>query len=318
MNTKQSTKLLRTIGFYNVENLFDIYDDKHIHDEYFTKKSPIKWTKQRYNTKLRKIGHVISTVGEKETQNHPAIFGLAEVENAKVIKDLIASEHLKDCNYNYVHFNSKDERGIDVALVYDASVFKVAHSEIVSYHFENNGNTDYTRDILLVSGLLDGLELHCIVNHWSSRREGVKETNHKRAKAAQKVNNLIKTIRAKSPNAKIIVMGDFNDNPGNDSLQSLVNESQLHNVTAPLRSYSRGTVFHKRQWYLFDQILLSTNFFEEKDNSLQFNSANIYDPDFLKILKGRQKGSPYRTYKGRQYQGGYSDHFPVYVILEVE
>lgn len=318
METKKSHKTLRTIGFYNVENLFDIRNDKATNDDYFTKKSPIKWTKQRYNSKLKKIGHVISAVGKEETHNTPAIFGLAEVENTKVIEDLIASEHLKDYTYKYIHFNSKDERGIDVALVYDTSVFKVAHSEIVSYHFDDNGNTDYTRDILLVSGLLDGLELHCIVNHWSSRREGVKESNHKRVKAAQKVNDLIKSIRTKSPNAKIVVMGDFNDNPGNDSVQNLVNESQLHNVTAALRSYSRGTVFHKRQWYLFDQILLSTNFFEEKDNSLQFNTANIYDPDFLKTFKGRQKGSPFRTYKGRQYQGGYSDHFPVYVVLEVE
>ena len=308
---------LQTVAFYNLENLFDIVKDKHTHDYDFLPTSVKKWTKKRYQNKLRKLGFVISNIGKKETGKHPAILGVAEVENAKVIKDLIASKHLEHCNYDYVHYDSLDERGIDVALLYDKTAFEVITSETFTITLtDDDGSPDYTRDILLVSGLLDGENVHVIVNHWSSRREGAKESEHKRITSSNKVSEIVTTLRLENSDAKIIVIGDFNDDPHSNSIKRLVNNDGLFNPMETIRSYNRGTTYHKRQWNLFDQILMSTNFFKTSDSLFEFSSANIFDEDFLKTFNGKFKGSPYRTYAGKRYKGGYSDHFPVYAIFK--
>lgn len=308
---------MQTIAFYNCENLFDVYDDKRINDDDFLPKSVKKWTLPRYENKLRKLSFAISNIGREETGKHPALVGLAEVENAKVIKDLIKRSHLKDCHYNYVHYNSLDERGIDVALIYDKTVFDVTHSETFSVDLtDDDGGLDFTRDILLVSGLLDGETIHIIINHWSSRREGEKESEPKRMSASNKVNEIIQLLKANETDPKIIVMGDFNDEPFNKSIRSIVDNNNLYNPMATLRSFSRGSVYHDRKWNLFDQIILTTNFFKSSKNQFEFFKANIFDVDFLKLFRGKYKGSPFRTYVGKKYAGGYSDHFPVYAILK--
>ncbi|MFD1616141.1 endonuclease/exonuclease/phosphatase family protein [Gelatiniphilus marinus] len=308
---------MQTVAFYNLENLFDLNNDKHNNDNDFLPTSVKKWTPKRYKNKLRKLGFAISNIGRKETGKHPAIVGLCEVENAKVIEDLLASKHLENCNYNYVHYNSLDERGIDVALLYDVNAFEVSSSEIFTIKLtDEDGSPDYTRDVLLVSGLLDGEQVHIIVNHWSSRREGEKETEFKRMASSHKVGEIITALSLENDDAKIIVIGDFNDNPNNASVKQLVNGFKLFNTTETLRSYSRGTTYHKRQWNLFDQVLISTNFFKTSDNLYEYYTANIFDEDFLKLVNGKFKGSPFRTYVGKRYQGGYSDHFPVYAIFK--
>ena len=308
---------LYTIAFYNTENLFDIYDHKKVHDNDYLPKADKRWTRKRYDNKLRKLGYAISNIGREETGGHPALVGLAEVENANVLQDLISSKHLADCNYKFVHFESKDERGIDVALLYDESVFKVDTSEKFSLELYNNaGLPDYTRDVLLVSGLLDGFKVHVIVNHWSSRREGEKETEHKRLAASDKVGEIISSLRLHDDDAKIIIIGDFNDEPSSYSIKRLTESFNLFNPMKKLRSYSRGTSKHNRQWYLFDQIFMTKKFLEYTPNSLTYNSANIFDADFLKLHNGKYKGGPFRTYIGKRYQGGYSDHFPVYAIMK--
>lgn len=308
---------LFTIAFYNTENLFDIYDDENVNDNDLLPTSDKRWTKKRYNNKLRKLGYTISNIGRQETGKHPALIGLAEVENDSVLQDLIASKHLQEFQYGFVHYDSKDERGIDVGLLYDKTLFNVESSEKFSLELYNNaGLADYTRDILLVSGLLDGFKLHVIVNHWSSRREGIRETEHKRLAASDKVGEIISSLRLHDEHAKIIVMGDFNDDPSSNTIKRLVDGFNLFNTMEGLRSFNRGTSKHNRKWDLFDQILVTTNFFEKTPNTLRFRTANIFDADFLKLSNGKFKGSPYRTYIGKRYQGGYSDHFPVYVTLK--
>ena len=308
---------LQTIAFYNLENLFDLEDDPNTHDNDFLPRSEKKWTPKRYKNKLRKLGFAISNIGKQETGKHPAIVGLAEVENAKAIADLIASKHLEDINYGYVHYDSLDERGIDVALLYDTDAFEVTHSESFIVHLtKDDGATDYTRDILLVSGLLDGEEIHVLANHWSSRREGAEETEHKRFAAADKVIEIITNLNIKYSNPKIVVIGDFNDDPTSNSIKRLVNSQSLFNPMEVLHTYSRGTTSYNFQWNLFDQILFSTNFFEATPDTLSFDKANIFDDDFLKLFKGKYKGKPFRTYVGPKYKGGYSDHFPVYAIFK--
>jgi predicted extracellular nuclease len=308
---------LQTVAFYNIENLFDIYDDSVTNDNDFTPINIKKWTPKRYENKLQKLGFAISNIGKKETGKHPALVGLAEVENAKVIKDLITSKHLENCNYNFVHYESLDERGIDVALLYDSTVFKVLHSEIFKIELTNEGGeTDYTRDILLVTGLLDGEQIHVLVNHWSSRREGEKESEPKRIISSNKVTEIITSLRVEYTDAKIVVIGDFNDDPSNSSIKNMVENSNLYNPMETLRSFSRGSTYHNRQWNLFDQIIISTNFFKNSTTQFEYETANIFDEDFLKLLSGKFKGTPFRTYAGTKYNGGYSDHFPVYAIFK--
>ena len=308
---------LQTIAFYNIENLFDIFDDSRTYDNDFTPINVNKWTPKRYGNKLHKLGFAISNIGKKETGKHPALIGLAEVENAKVIEDLTTTNHLKDCNYRYIHYDSLDERGIDVALLYDSTAFKVLNSEIYKIDLtKEDGEPDYTRDILLVTGLLDGEQIHVLVNHWSSRREGEKESEPKRMISSYKITEIITNLRLENTDAKIVVLGDFNDNPSNNSIKSMIETSNLYNPMETLRSFSRGSTYHNRQWNLFDQIIISTNFFINSTTQFEYETANIFDEDFLKIFKGKFKGAPFRTYAGKNYNGGYSDHFPVYAIFK--
>ena len=308
---------MQTIAFYNLENLFDLVDNKHTNDNDFLRTSVKKWTPKRYENKLRKLGYAISNIGKEETGKHPTLVGLAEVENAKVIKDLISSKHLTEYSYGYVHYESPDERGIDVALLYDTTIFEVTHTETFTIHLTDKDNLpDYTRDILLTTGLLDGEQIHVIVNHWSSRREGEKETEFKRLASSNKVNEIIKALQLQFKNPKIIIMGDFNDEPYNTSIKQLVEKFSLFNPMETLRSYSRGSVFLNGKWSLFDQIFFTINFFKSSNETYEFFKADIFDQDFLKLFNGPYKGSPFRTYVGKKYKGGYSDHFPVYAIFK--
>lgn len=306
-----------TIAFYNLENLFDTKDNPKSHDNDFLPKSPKRWTPKRYQNKLLKLGTAISKIGEDDTETAPVLVGLAEVENKKVLSDLVKSKNLIEENYSFIHYDSKDERGIDVALLYKDEVFTVEHSENFSVYLENEfGKQDYTRDILLVKGKLNNEDIHILINHWSSRREGVKETEFKRIAAANKLNEVVKSIKSEDINAKIIVMGDFNDNPNSNSLLLIENKSQLFNPFKTVWSRDTGSLNHQFQWNLFDQILFSTNFFDSANSSLTFDAANVFNSKFLTQYKGRYKGQPFRTYVGKKYQGGFSDHFPVYIQLK--
>ncbi|WP_179021330.1 endonuclease/exonuclease/phosphatase family protein [Winogradskyella forsetii] len=306
-----------TVAFYNVENLFDLENDPLTHDDDFLPASAKRWTPKRYQNKLRKLGAVISQIGKEQSKVAPAIIGLAEVENETVLSDLINSKNLKDENYSYVHYDSMDERGIDVALLYKPSVFKVEHSETFSVYLQNDlGQKDYTRDILLVQGKLKGEILNIIVNHWSSRREGEKETEFRRIAAANVVNSIIKRLKEKNPNVKTIVMGDFNDNPDSKSLLLLEKDSNLYNPFKTVWSHDNGSLNHNFQWHIFDQVLFSTNFFDTNITKLAFIEAKIFNVKSLTQYQGRYKGQPFRTYVGKKYKGGYSDHFPVYIQLK--
>ncbi|MEH6536666.1 MAG: endonuclease [Psychroserpens sp.] len=316
MNSQDLNTMTYTVAFYNLENLFDIYNDATKHDNDFLPGSDKRWTKKRYDRKLFKLGQVISKIGFIDTQKPPTIIGLAEVENKNVLQDLIESKDLEPFDYGIVHYNSQDERGIDVALIYDKTDFTVENSKTFSVYLEDEiGDQDYTRDILLVSGILHSEKVHCIVNHWPSRREGELESMPKRMKASEKVIEIINQLKSEDPNAKILVMGDFNDNPSNESIKLLSNKGELYNPMETMLSYSRGSSNHNFKWNLFDQILFSTNFFETQNNKLKFDSADIFDEKFLTQYKGKYKGQPFRTYVGKKYKGGYSDHFPVYVQL---
>lgn len=317
MNLPPPNSNLHTIAFYNTENLVDYLDDPLTIDEGFIATSNKKWNKERYYRKIHKTGKAISKIGFDALQKPPVLIGLAEVENDKVLTDLVKSDHLKDYDYGFVHYDSPDERGIDVALLYNRDCFRLEDSEPVVLLVKSElGVRDYTRDILKIKGYLDGEKIHVLVNHWPSRHQGSDTTGHKRMFAAQTIVGIIEDIRAEDVDAKVIIMGDFNDNPRNESIQFLKKEQRLYNPMESLRSFTRGSAKHKFKWLLFDQILMTSNLVTPDKQGLKFVKADIFDDQFLTEYTGKYKGQPFRTYVGKKYMGGYSDHFPVYIQLE--
>ncbi len=307
-----------TVAFYNLENLFDIHDDPYILDDDFLPDSEKQWNRKRYEKKLFKLGTVISNIGFSRTRKAPVLLGVAEVENKKVLEDLIQTKHLREKNYGIVHYDSPDERGIDVGLLYQKQYFEVTHSESIQVLvYNDNGDRDYTRDILWVTGILNNEEIHILVNHWPSRRDGAEGTSYKRIVAADKNREIIDNITNENPDAKIIVMGDFNDDPFNESVKKHLVQGDLFNPMERLLTRYRGTTNYRNQWNLFDQIIFTNNFHKYEKGKHSFSNAAIFDKDFLKIYKGRYKGTPFRTYAGRKYTGGYSDHFPVFMQLKL-
>lgn len=306
-----------TIAFYNLENLFDTVDDPEKMDETFTPEGSAKWNKERLDAKVRKLGSVISSIGQEDNPYKPVIVGVAEVENAAVLQKLIESPDLKALGYSMVHFDAPDERGIDTALIYRSKFFKVLSSEAVFLNLETaDGKPDYTRDILHVTGELEGQRVHVLVNHWPSRRAGVQETAPKRLKAARQNRAIINKIKSTEIDARIIVMGDFNDDPQSDSITHLMN-TDLYNPMQLLLTNEKGSTSYRGIWNLFDQILVSNNFMKPYDNPFTFEKASIFNATSVVIQKGKYKGNPFRTYAGPKYLGGVSDHFPVYGVFKI-
>ncbi|OSY88857.1 endonuclease [Tenacibaculum holothuriorum] len=315
MTRKFKRKNTYTIAFYNVENLFDTINNPHTADDDFTPDSRKKWDKKRYNHKLRKISSVLPKLGKNYSTHAPAIIGLVEVENKQVLKDLTQHKNLLKYNYGYIHYDSSDERGIDTALLYKKDLFIPISSDKHAIHFEDDeGIIDYTRDLLVVKGMLKNELVYVFVNHWPSRRDGEEETKHKRIASANLVHEVIENIKKETPYPNIIIMGDFNDDPSSESIKEHLMKADLFNPMENLHKKGKGTLSFRGQWNLFDQIILSRTFLEG-ETSLSFCEAKIFNKDWLKVHKGKLKGTPFRTYIGPWYQGGFSDHLPVFVTL---
>ncbi|WP_394747868.1 endonuclease/exonuclease/phosphatase family protein [Spongiimicrobium salis] len=306
-----------TIAFYNLENLFDVEEDPNTLDDDFTPDGFKKWSKKRLHKKLQKLGKTIAEIGFKETEKLPSLVGVAEVENDTVLEDLLKTEGMRKGNYDFVHYDSPDERGIDTALIYNKEHFEVLDSEpIVLYVNNPDGERDNTRDILYVHGRLNGEEVHIFVNHWPSRRDGDKETAYKRIEAAATIGRFMDRLEEQYADPNYIVMGDFNDDPKSESIQKLLERDRLFNPMEKMLSPDRGSASYRRQWSLFDQIIISHNFFNIQKDTHSFTEADIFDQGFLMERKGKYKGAPYRTFAGRKYLGGYSDHFPVFIQVK--
>ncbi|MGV6829777.1 MAG: endonuclease/exonuclease/phosphatase family protein [Flavobacteriales bacterium] len=305
------------IAFYNLENLFDTTNDPHTLDDDFTPNSEKKWNQKKLENKITKLSKTILNIGYEETKQAPILVGVAEVENAEVLNQLINSKYLKDQKYSFVHFDSPDERGIDTALLYRTNYFKILHQENIEVFINNQeGKRDFTRDILYIKGILVNQTVHLLINHWPSRRDGAAFTSYKREEVAKLNQEKIIEIQSKNPDAKIIVMGDFNDDPHSKSI-SLLSKNLLYNPMELLLTKYQGSLNYHGNWNLFDQILLSPNFLQQYGNSFRFKKASIFEPLYLKEYKGKYKGNPFRTYVGKKYLGGYSDHFPVYAVLSI-
>ncbi|NOQ91482.1 MAG: endonuclease/exonuclease/phosphatase family protein [Flavobacteriaceae bacterium] len=323
----QNTKYkIRTIAFYNVENLFDTINNPNTFDDDYTRKGKNHYTSKIYWDKIEKLSTVISQIGFDKTNTSPALIGLAEIENRFVLQDLINAEKLKNKQYQIIHFDSPDVRGIDVALLYQEKYFTpISQEKFEVKLWETSGKRIYTRDILLVSGILDNELIHIIVNHWPSRRGGHIKSNPKREKAAYITQQIISKINLENENAKIIVMGDFNDDPIDKSVKIGLKASTelelipntLYNPMEKMYKNGLNTLGYRDGLNLFDQILMSDDCISLDKNyiSFKFYKAGIFNPNYIITPKGRYKGYPFRSFQYNNYTGGYSDHFPVYVYL---
>ena len=305
-----------TVAFYNLENFFDTKDDPHALDDDFTPKGKRAWTPKRFRHKVRKLSKTIRHIGEDFSKHPPVLIGLAEVENRDVIERLLESKALSDIDYGIAHFDSPDERGIDTALLYLREAFSLRHQErIPLYLKEEDGDRDYTRDILYINGLWGEQKIHVLVNHWPSRRACTEETEGKRLRAAKTVLQKISELEGMESNPYIVVMGDFNDGPESPSVRLMDESAYLINPFEQVKRSGIGSAYYKGKWSLFDQILMSPAFFQGQSKGPVFREAEVYSPRFLIRYKGKHKGSPFRTFTGRKYTGGYSDHFPVFVTI---
>ena len=322
---KERAYKIRTIAFYNVENLFDTINDPLKFDDDRTPDGKDKWISAYYNDKVHKIARVLSEIGLDKTKSSPDIIGLAEIENKNVLVDVINDPLLKNQNYSIIHFDSPDARGIDVALLFKKDVFvpmSFKSYELVLYN--DSGYRDYTRDQLLVSGFFDNEPFHFIVNHWPSRRGGEAKSRPNREAAARLNKKIIDSLLKKDIKAKVICMGDLNDDPTNSSLkkvlktESNIDSIKTHSIYNPMEKIAKkgmGSLAYRDSWNLFDQIFFTSELLNADKTSYRFWKAGIFNKKYLTVSRGRYKGYPLRSYAGGNYQGGYSDHFPVYIYL---
>lgn len=313
------------ISFYNLENLFDTLDNTMINDEEFLPNGPRNYNGGIYFDKLAKLAKVISEIGTEINADGPAVLGVAEVENDTVLNDLVKHKLIEKRNYKIVHYDSKDIRGIDVGLLYNPKYFTVEASDKLYVQLPG-GSKDayYTRDILWVKGKLDGETVHVYVNHWPSRSGGEKRSAPGRNAAAQICKNHIDSIAKIEPDSKIIIMGDLNDDPVNESVAKIlgakhrqedVGKGSLYNPWTELYKKGYGTLAYQDAWGLFDQIIISYPWLNKDQNGLFFYQQHIFFKEYLVENKGRYKGYPMRTWDGNFYRGGYSDHFPTYLVF---
>lgn len=318
------------IGFYNQENLFDTCHDEGKRDYDFLPTGSYKWNAMKYNHKLNNMSRALADMGTDVLPNIGcAIIGLAEVENSKALDDLIAQPALSARNYQYVHIEGPDRRGIDCALLYNPSLFSVKNTRLVPYVQKlKKDSAFYTRGFLTVSGTLADENVAVIVCHLPSRFS----ESFYRELGAEQVKAIKDSLLNDDPNCKVFIMGDMNDDPIDKSMAGIlkgkanikdVNEGDMYNPWYNiLVKEGVGTLLYQGSWNLFDQILVTPNLLNKDDkkdfSSLKFWKNQIFKRDYLFQTEGKYKGSPKRTTAGGVWLNGYSDHLPVVVYLVKE
>ena len=311
------------VGFYNLENLFDTINDPNKNDEEFLPQGTNQWNTEKYLNKLHNMAYAISTIGTDITPDGVAVLGLCEMENRHVLEDLVAQPEIKNRNYQIVHYDSPDRRGVDVGLIYNPKYFKLTNSK--SYRTVVPNDPEFiTRDQLVVSGLFDGEPMHFIVMHWPSRAGGEKRSMPGRIAAATLCRNIADSIMREDQNAKIIMMGDYNDYPDSKSVINHLRASgdmkdlrdgEFFNPMYELHKKGYGTNFYRDVPGVLDQTIITPGLLPTDYSTYQFKNAKVHNKEFLKQHGGKYNGYPFRTFGSGVWMGGYSDHFPVYVIL---
>jgi hypothetical protein len=321
---KQQYKMT-VIGFYNLENLYDTVDNPAVNDEEFTPGGAKNYNGTIYLDKLNKLATVISQMGADQNPDGPALLGVAEIENDTVLNDLVHHKLIEKRKYKIVHYDSRDIRGVDVGLLYNPKYFTVEASNKLFVQLPGGSKDSYfTRDILWVKGKLDGETIHVYVNHWPSRSGGEERSAPARDAAARVCRNHMDSILKFEPDAKFIVMGDLNDDPTNNSVAGIINAKGktrdvqpggMYNPWTDLYKKGIGTLAYQDAWGLFDQIIISYPWLSRDQSGFFFYQQHIFNKEYMVENIGRYKGYPMRTWDGNRYRGGYSDHFPTYLVL---
>ena len=342
-HAQEKKYLVHTVAFYNFENLFDTIDNPN-NDEEWIPDGLQRWTSKKYNQKLQNISKVLMQLGTNNQQKEaPTFIGCSEVENRGVLEDLIKQPNIINSDYGIVHFDSPDKRGIDVGLLYQKKYFKptnIVNIPLIIYRGKNKekemiekeettddkievakNNRVYTRDILLVTGFLDGEEVNIMVNHWPSRSGGEKKSSPFREAAGRLDRKIMDSIYKVNPNAKIICMGDLNDGTYNKSVKegvgaklkkSEVKQFGVYNPFEQMYKDGNSSLFYRDAGDIFDQIMVSETLIKDDFSSFRYWKAGVYNPLFLIEKLGQYKGYPLRHSAN---EVGYSDHFPVYIYL---
>lgn len=334
----QKTQQNYVIGFYNLENLFDIYDDPVKNDNEFLPEGKNKWTQAKYEKKLHNMAKVIRSMADNNKRWH-TILGISEIENRLVIEDLVSQPEIADANYQIVHYDSPDRRGVDVALLYKPDQFTYLDSESIPFDFNSDidfsdTDTSYfkTRDILMVHGLIAGEHFAFYVAHLPSRIGG--KGGNLRSRGAEIIYNHSREMEAKYPGIKIVAMGDMNDNPTDDSMAKYLHgQERLENVTpteffSPYISMLKagyGSLCYQGVWSIYDLELVNYNLAHAPDGGLKIQPVTknhgkeyygvVFKRPWMTTQKGQYKGYPFRTFSNGAFVGGYSDHYPTYIVI---
>ena len=310
------------MGFYNLENLFDTIDDPLKNDEQFLPDGDYRWNTDRYNAKLQALSKVIAEIAKLD--GGLVVLGVSEIENEQVLLDLAATELLKPYHLSVCHHESPDRRGVDVAFFYDASRFKILSTRAFPTIVPNNPDF-ITRDQWLMTGVLDGVDtLDIVVNHWPSKSGGEKRSLPGRMAAGALGHQIADSVLNSRPNAKFVYMGDLNDNPTSKCIMSEMKTKTkpenllptvLYNPMWKLFRDGYGSYAYRDSWEMLDNIIISAGLVNAAPGTYKFRSANIFRKDFMFTKTGSYMDYPFRTFAGGNYQGGYSDHLPVYIVL---
>ena len=343
-NAQEKKFKIHTIAFYNVENLFDTINQANYDEEYLPQNG---WTSRKYKQKLNNLARVIVGIGTNDQQKEsPTILGVCEVENKGVLEDLVKNPLIASKDYGVVHVESPDKRGIDVGFLYQKKHFKpTSYINVPLYIYRDqldttkkeekeadetdkpNVNFDaiskrvYTRDQLLVTGLLDGEEVNFIINHWPSRSGGEKRSSPYREAAGRLNRKIMDSLFKINPNAKIITMGDLNDGTTNKSVKegigaklkkSDVKKFGIYNPFEQMANDGNASLFYRDSGDIFDQMMVSEPYIRNDFSTWQYWKAGIYNKQFMIQTSGQYKGYPLRNSPS---EPGFSDHFPVYIYL---
>ena len=317
------------IVFYNLENFFDTVNDPEVLDDEFTPEGPKKWTQDKYDKKLHNMERVFFDIAAIN-KDYPVVIGVSEVENRNVLEDIVAAPKLAPANYRIVHHDSPEARGVDVAFFYRADVFKLEGEKAIRTIIPSLPNFK-TRDILTMWGKIDGEDFLFMVGHWPSRLGGKEASEYKRIAVGEQMRSIADSVKQIRPDVKVGLMGDFNDDPTDPSItQGLgaklkVKELQKGDYYAPYASMLKagyGTLAYGDAWNIFDNIVVTENLVNDTTDKLKIQKApgskfygNIFKRHYMVQKEGQYKGYPLRTYVGNNFQGGYSDHFPVYIYI---
>lgn len=323
-HSQEKKYALYSAAFYNLENLFDTIHDTGKNDYEYLPDGTNKWNSMKYNAKLKNMSEILSQLATDKLPMGPAIIGVSEIENRRVLEDLLKQPALSSRGYEIIHYEGPDKRGVDCAFFYNPKLFQLTASKLAPYIYIND-TVHKTRGFLIASGMMANEKVHFIVNHWPSRAAD----SPVRERAGEQVRALKDSLLNEDPASKVVIMGDMNDDPMNKSMAvSLgakrkaadVKPHDLYNPWWDTLKKGTGTLMYNGQWNLFDQIVFTGNMLGADRSNLKFYKNEIFSRDYMFQKEGKYKGYPKRTHAGGVWLNGYSDHLPtiIYLIKEVQ